>query len=231
MSADTTRLLITGKMGSGKGFAAAYLAENFGAQRWSRTEMMKALAHAIVDGIGDPDEVLSEIFADPDQRDEVRLTLLDYAADYVPEPGKPRRMYQEVTEICQDEDPLCFEVELDRRIRDATAGSTQERRFSLIDDVRSAAAFAYFTSQGYASLRIDAPEEVRRRRMLERDGYLPAEETFNHPSETELDDVPHDFVVVNDGTDLDAFYADLRAVAETILSGSRKLALAGTSSR
>lgn len=211
------RLLITGKMGSGKGFAAAYFVEHYGAQSWSRTEMMKLLAHAIVDRVGDPDEVLTRIFPDPEQREDVRRELLAYAETYVPEPGKPRRMYQDVTEICQNHDPLCFEVELDARIQEAAASASGESRFSLIDDVRSLAAFEYFTSIGYRSLRIEADEEVRRERMLARDGYLPSEETFEHLSETELDDVPHDFVVVNNGEDLDAFYAELRRVAEEVL--------------
>jgi len=200
----SVRLLITGKMGSGKGYCADYISEKFNAQRWSRTELMKLLSHSVADQVGDPDAVLQRIFPDAGLRDEVRAELISYAAGYVSEPGKPRRLYQDVTEICQQHDPLCFERELADRIE-----KVGECDFFLIDDVRSAAAFDYFTARGYRSLRIEAPEEVRRSRMLARDGYLPSEETFNHPSEIELDTVEHDFTVDNDGADLDAFYAEL----------------------
>jgi dephospho-CoA kinase len=203
------KLLITGRMGSGKSLAADYLVERHGAQRWSRTELMKRLAHAIADHVGDPEDVLRRIFPDPAQREEVRQALFSY--DYVEEPGKPRRLYQDITEIRQDFDPVCFEAELEQRIRAVGEGPAS---FSLIDDVRKRSAFEYFTERGYRSLRIDAPEEIRRQRMLVRDGYLPDEETFQHSSEVELDEVDHEALIVNDSADLAAFYAELDALIE-----------------
>lgn len=210
-SSRPVRLLITGKMGSGKGYCADYIVEKFGAQRWSRTELMKRLAHSAVDHVGDPDEVLALIFPDASLREEVRRELIAYADHYQLEPGKPRRLYQDITELCQQHDPLCFERELDERINRVGKGG-----FYLIDDVRSAAAFEYFTACQYSSLRIDAPEEVRRSRMLARDGYLPSEETFQHPSETELDEIVHDFTVNNDGSDREAFYHALDRIVTTL---------------
>lgn len=207
------RLLITGKMGSGKSFAGDYLATKHGAVCWSRTELMKRLAHSVADYIDAPDPILERIFADPELRAEVRDELFAYSADYEPEPGKPRRLYQDITEICQSYDPLCFERELDARINTVVCD------FSLIDDVRSAAAFDYFAGRGYRSLRIDAPETVCRQRMLDRDGYLPSERTFRHPSETELDDVAHEFTIENDGRDLAEFYRQLDELVMRLRSG------------
>lgn len=206
-----TRLLITGKMGSGKSFAANYLEEEHGASRWSRTELMKRLAHAVADHIGSPDELLERIFPDPLQRAEVREDLLAYVCRYEPEPGKPRRLYQDITQICQNHDPLCFERELDSRIRAYGEGG-----FSLIDDVRSRAAFDYFTERGYHSLRIEASEETRLARMLSRDGSLPPKETLEHPSETELDDVEHEFTIRNETSDVADLYAALDRVLKEI---------------
>lgn len=198
-------------MGSGKSFAANYLEKEHHASRWSRTELMKRLAHAVADHIGSPDELLERIFPDPAQRAEVREELLSYVAHYEPEPGKPRRLYQDITQICQDHDPLCFERELDARIR-----ACGEGEFSLIDDVRSKAAFDYFTERGYRSLRIEAPEEVRLARMLRRDGSLPPKETLEHPSETELDGVPHEFVIHNESSDVEDLYRALDEVLAEI---------------
>lgn len=197
------RLLITGRMGSGKSVAADYLADRHGAVRWSRTELMKRLAHAVADHIDSPDGILERIFPNPDQRAQVRDELLSYVTDYEPEPDKPRRLYQEVTAICQDHDPLCFERELDARIRDVSCD------FSLIDDVRSPAAVDYFAARGYSTLRLEASEEVRKARMRARDGYLPSDAVLNHPSETELDAVEHELVIRNDDNGLDAFHRQL----------------------
>lgn len=200
--AQPIRLMMTGQMGSGKSFAADYLQERYGARRWSRTELMKQLAHAIVDQIGNPDPLLESLFTDPLERSRVRAELLAYR--YQEEPGKPRRLYQDITEICQQHDPLCFERELAERIRKVGEGS-----FALIDDVRKKSAFDFFADLGYTSLRIAASENKRRERMLERDGYLPDEATFLHPSETELVAVDHDVTIHNEGEDLPAFYTEL----------------------
>ena len=220
------RLLITGGMGSGKGYSATYLEQNYSAVCWSRTETMKRLAHAVVDHVGSPDEILIRIFSDPNERDEVRSELLAYGETYTPEPGKPRRLYQDVTEICQQHDPLCFERELDERIR-----ALGEVEFSLIDDVRKKAALEYFVERGYRTLRIEATEEVRKARMLERDGYLPDDETFKHPSEVELAAVEHEFTIHNNDDDAAPFLKELDRVISQLQAEAgdeRRLAAAAS---
>lgn len=202
------RLLLTGKMGSGKSSVSTYLVGTYGASRWTRSELMKRLAHAAVDGVGDVDACLEAVFPDEEECAVVRREVLAYAARYEPETGKQRRLYQDVAEICQQHDPLCFEMELDERIQ----ASTSDDDFALVDDVRKLEGFEYFRDQGYTTVRIDANEEVRRARMLRRDGYLPSEETFAHPSETDLDDVPHDHVVDNDSDDPTVLHEQLDAL-------------------
>lgn len=194
----TRRLMITGKMGSGKSSASTYLEQHYGATRWTRSESMKLLAHALADQVGDPEALLASLLPDVAQRDEVRGKLLAYIAGYAPESGKPRRLYQDVAQIVMDTVPLAFERELHERMTIAERGGT---RFSLIDDVRSAEAFTFFSEHGYSSLRIDASERVRRTRMLARDGALPREAAFAHPSEVALDAHSHDHALINDGDD------------------------------
>lgn len=208
------KLLITGKMGAGKGFAAARISNRYAATRWTRTELMKRLAHGLVDMSDDPDVILKRLFPDNDQRDEVVDDLLIYTNSYQPELGKPRRLYQDITQICQEHDPLCFEVELADRI------AKTKSEFSLIDDVRSKAAFNYFADLGYQSLRIDATEEIRKQRMLTRDGYLPSEDSYKHSSETELDDIEHDFSIENNDEDLDIFYKNIDKICLEVLNGT-----------
>ena len=75
-----------------------------------------------------------------DEREQVLADLLWYAQNWF-ELGKPRRLYQDVTQICQDYDPFCFERELAERIDQVGTGE-----FSLVDDVRSPEAFQFFVN-------------------------------------------------------------------------------------
>jgi hypothetical protein len=210
----SVRLLITGKMGSGKSFAARYLEDKHEAKRWSRTELMKRLAHAIADHTLPPDPILEAIFPDHLLRLEVEEELFHYAATYMPETGKPRRLYQDITEICQEHDPLCFERELMQRIE-----SVPGQEFCLIDDVRKTSAFKYFVERGFRTLRINADEKTRRERMLVRDGYLPSEETFQHSSEVDLDLVQHDFYIENNSEENKIFFHQLDEVVSALKRG------------
>ena len=207
-SKNQQKLFITGKMGSGKGAAALWLETNCHAQRWTRTDLMKRLAHSLTDYVGNPDEYIARLFDNKEERDHVREELISYTLDYKEESGKPRRLYQDVTEICQKYDPYCFEKELDERIN-----LVKGVQFSLIDDVRKLSAFEFFTDQGYKSLRIQADERIRKQRMLDRDGYLPSPETFNHSSEIELDSVDNDYTIVNNSNDPKKLIEDLKKVA------------------
>lgn len=186
-------LFVSGKMGAGSSWLSNYIESNHGAIRWSRTELMKRLAHALINNDTELDHILELLFPDFSLRQEVLDDLLAYI--YKPELGKPRKLYQEVTAICQEFDSFCFERELHERMK------LSIKDFVFIDDVRSRDAFDFFTEKGFVSLRIETPESVRRTRIIKRDGYLPSEAVLNHASETELDFVKHDFVIYNTTTD------------------------------
>jgi hypothetical protein len=198
---SSVKICISGRMGAGVSYAATYFETAHGAVRWSRTELMKRLAHAVVDQVGDLEDILVRLFADPAERSAVRDDLLAYQPPL--ESGKPRQLYQEITEICQSYEPLCFDIELEHRIEDA------QRRFLLIDDIRSRDAFEFFTNLGYTSVRIEAPEALRQARITRRDGYLPSSAVLTHSSETELDYLQHDFTVFNLGSNAQAFAHEL----------------------
>jgi hypothetical protein len=189
------KLMISGRTGSGMSAIAAQLGERYGAACWSRSELMKRIAHALVDGVGDLEELLSRIVPAADQRAGLREDLLSFAVHYEPEQGAPVQLYQDVVDLCQARNHLCFEHELERRIKQAG-----KHPFVVIDDVKGevGGAFAYLSGRGYASLRVEAPEEARRRRLLARDGHLPRSERLAHVVETGLDDAAHDFLLNSD---------------------------------
>jgi hypothetical protein len=213
------RLMVCGKMGTGKSTAADYLVQCHGARRWSRSTLMKQLAHAVA--FGEPIDDLLEIVLPADRlRARVAAELVVYSDDYEPEPGKPRRLYQDVAEIVMSHDPLAFERELVARI-DADADGEE---CILIDDVRSRPAFDWYVSQNFRSVRIIASDAVRRQRMLARDGYIPDVATFEHPSETELDVVQVDFEVVNESDTPGALFSSLDAVVMALRERPRRRA-------
>jgi hypothetical protein len=214
--APQIKLLLSGRTASGMSSASAYLESAHGAVCWARSELMKRIAHAIVDGAGDLDDLLGRIYPQPELRDALRDELLDFAASYESEEGAPVHLYQEVVALCQTHDPLCFERELENRIK--TAG---KHAFIVIDDVKGSedGAFAYFQERGYTTLRVEAPEEARQRRLLARDGHLPAAAPLSHEVETGLDEAAHDFVVDND-TSPERFQARLDRLVELVREGS-----------
>ena len=208
------KLMLSGRTASGMSSASAYLADRYGATCWSRSELMKRLAHALVDGVGETDDLLARIIPE-ETRAELREELLSFAAHYEPEDGFPVQLYQDVVEICHAHDPLCFERELEQRIKRAG-----RHDFTVIDDVKGGedGAFAYFSERGYISVRVEAPEEARQRRLLARDGHLPRSDRLGHRVETGLDRAPHDFVIDND-TSPERFKARLDLLVETIRHG------------
>jgi predicted kinase len=208
------RLMVCGKMGSGKSMAADYLVEAHHARRWSRSTRMKQLANAVA--FGEPiDSMLEAVLPSADVRAVVIDQLRGYGDEYEPEPGKPRRLYQDVAEIVMMHDPLAFERELVARINAAAT----EGDFILIDDVRSRPAFDWYVSQQFWSIRIAASEDVRKQRMLARDGFVPAVETFEHLSETELDDVEVDFDVANEDAGREVIFTDLDEIVLLLRGG------------
>lgn len=210
--------MICGKMGTGKSTASEYLENTHGATRWSRSDLMKRLAHAAAFQVGDMEALLAAVLPDGDVRAEVRQDLLRYISTYEPEEGKPRRLYQDVAEIVIRRDPMAFERELTQRIEEARKKNPAS--VMLIDDVRSRVSFDWFVSNGYVALRMLADEQVRAERMRERDGYLPDPKTFQHRSETELDAVEVTFEVVNNSADASDLYRQLDEVMERLRSGA-----------
>ncbi len=215
-------LMISGKMATGKSLAADYLVEKHQAIRWTRAHLMKKVAHALIDQVGDLERLLVKLFPnDTETRQEVRYKLLKYAADYIPEDGKKRRLYQDVTEIIQSFDPLVFERELLAQIEGAKKNQQKtnpnRRVLILIDDVRSRNAFDFFAKHHYHAIRMEADLDVRKKRMQRRDGKLPHPQTLEHPSETELDGVETEFVIINNDLDsTDHLFGQLDQIVEKI---------------
>jgi hypothetical protein len=214
------KLMIIGKMGTGKGLAADYVTERHGAYRFTRSELMKKVCFALVNGLGSLDGFLERLYpGDVETQDKLRDDLLRYAAHYVEEPGKPRKLFQEVTDLVLGYNPLAYDQELAQRISTLKPDGA-ETPIYLIDDVRSLEGYQYYHDLGYCSLRMDADLSVRRLRMLRRDGYLPSLETFNHPSETALDGIRADYTIQNNGDEPTGVYLEIDSMIQDLRSAN-----------
>lgn len=213
------RLAIMGKMAAGKTTAADHLMREYGATTWTIAERIKQVAHALIDQTGNLGDLLEVIVREPQLRHDATVALLRYADAYEPEPGsKPRGAYQQVGQILRDLHPstrLCWEADLQARI-DATSSDF------VVVDMRAKESHRFFCDeQGYASLRIDASEQVRRARMAARDGAVPTDELFRHQSETDVDELEFDFVIANESADPSALYERLDRMVAVLRAGGR----------
>lgn len=208
------RLVLMGKMASGKTYASNYLVQEHGATAWTVAERIKQVAHALVDQSGNLGNLLDVIIPDEGQRGEATYRLLQFADYYELEPGKPRRLYQEVGQILRDLAPstqLCWEEDLERRIKSSPS------LFTVID-VRSKEGYKFFcVDRSYTSVRIDAPLEIRKQRLLERDQHAVLDESvFHHQSETDVDELEFDFVISNAENNPQNFIQELEEVIKSM---------------
>jgi len=202
------KLAIMGKMAAGKTFASTHLVNNWGGQAWTTAERIKQIAHALIDQTGDLGQLLQVVLLDDQTVELGTLELLRFAETYQPEPGnKPRHLYQEVGQILRELQPstrCCWEEDLERRMSQAPA------QFTIID-IRARESFNYFVNQrDFYSLLISSPEEVRRRRMQQRDLHDVSDPNLlNHVSETDVDSLQFDFEISNSDDDPSKFYEEL----------------------
>lgn len=83
----------------------------------------------------------------------------------------------------------------------------------LIEDGRHLTEYDFFVKERYfVPIRIVAPDEVRFRRLFERDGVDQRDVLAG--KETELDEVYAEYTIVNDGNDLNELYRTIDEVMQ-----------------
>ncbi|MDP9439711.1 MAG: hypothetical protein M3P49_13390 [Actinomycetota bacterium] len=206
------RLAFVGPMGSGKSTASDYMVASKGFVRVSLAKPVKDVARVLTEQ------------GDTPERDEA---LLRWATDLLPDPVYRWGLLGEQSL----RDRLVYSWKLDAR----TASSYRElcqkvgtdsgraindliwinymRRFLpdgnvTIDDLRFLNEYAALKDLGFVVVRLEISEDVRRRRLSERDGSFDPS-TQGHASETELASIPHDHVISNNEDDVRALYRQL----------------------
>jgi dephospho-CoA kinase len=83
----------------------------------------------------------------------------------------------------------------------------------VVEDVRLPREGAYLMDRGFVGVRIEAPADVRRERLLRRDGRLEPDAVDEHPTERQVEEVPVAAVYLNVGPP-EAFLDFLRSLAD-----------------
>jgi hypothetical protein len=223
------RLVIMGKRAAGKSFGSNHLVESWSGKAWTVAERIKQISHALIDGNGPLDGLLDVVILDSALRYEATRQLLSYADSYEGEPGlKPIRLYQDVGEILRRLDTstlYCWEEDLERRISANPAPLT-------VVDIRAKESHHFFVGErGYASLLISAPDEVRNRRMLQRDEHVISDPAaVQHVSETDVDELSFEFTIDNRDDDPTRLFGELDRIVRLLAERERAVKAARPSS-
>lgn len=172
-------LFIFGKAGSGKTTTANYLRSVYGYRTFALADPIKK-------------KIAEMLGREPTKAD--RALLIDFGQTY--------RTWFGDDVWCR----VAWENILDEWRRDLlNRGLTPGQSPVLIEDGRHLVEYDFFVKERwFVPIRIVASDEVRFRRLLERDGVDQRDVLAGQ--ETELDGVEATYTIVNDGNDLDELY-------------------------
>ena len=114
---------------------------------------------------------------------------------WIPEEPKPRELYQFMNTMRDyDED-----VWIKHLAEDYEFVLTKEPTGIVIDDVRQRNEFEWARDNGFIIVRVESSDELRKQRIVaEGDSYN--EDSFNHKTETYVDQIKADYTIVNNRT-------------------------------
>jgi len=136
--------------------------------------------------------------------DKIKEIVYDLFPDAGP---KPRKLFQDVGMFFRGIDKDVWVKYLCRKVE-------KEPGNVVVADVRFKNELEELRKLGFISVRVEAAEEIRKRRLLERDGEIN-KERLNHVSETDLDDVVCDYLIVNNEK-LEQLYSMIKLLIESL---------------
>jgi len=140
----------------------------------------------------------SPIASVPSYEDMVELVRSIYTLPIEPEGIKPRGFLQKAGDLCREMEVNCFSDwairkanSIHRLYKSSLEEDVQPSPFTvIISDVRMVnEAEAILSSENGILVCYTASDEVRKERMIKRDGQLMSEEHLSHISEMQMDEV------------------------------------------
>lgn len=170
-----TRVAFAGRIRSGKDTAADYVASKYMDNGYAVQKM------GFADAIG---EVIGRYFPEAFEN------------------GKPREHYQVIGQVFRLlkasvwVDELIEHIESEVEFYNAYA---EEELVVIVSDLRQQNELERLHEEGFVTVKVVAPEEVRLKRIEEKgDVYTP--EALEHPTELSVDRLETHYTIVNDGT-------------------------------
>jgi len=194
---------LIGKMGAGKTYVSDSLVASHGGERMAFADALKR------DVIGFK---LTEDGNIEKRRD--RRILQDYGQFRRGELTKietPTANLMNINGVCYIEKKASLNGEVMRNytfmgfadkdywVRQLVENASKAKGSVIVDDIRRANEATALAEAGFVIIKLQCPDEIRFARLKARDGSFDPS-ALNNISETEVDSIPFDFEIVNDGT-------------------------------
>lgn len=130
---------------------------------------------------------------------------------------KPRSFLQDIGSLCREIDKDCFAKWMIRSIkRDAAWAEENDKQYiCYVSDIRMPnEAEGISKEPNGIVIRLSASENIRRERLLNRDGYLMTQEQSNHESE-QVNNIPKEFITHTLDTDNMTVTEQAQAIVRT----------------
>lgn len=112
--------------------------------------------------------------------------------------GKPREHYQVIGQTFRQLDPDVWIKALNVRLDNITHyfGTSLP---VIVTDCRQLNEYEYLKLKGFTIVKVETAEEIRKERILAKGEQL-SPSLLNHPTELDVDSIPYDYLVTNNGT-------------------------------
>jgi dephospho-CoA kinase len=210
------RIAFSGKMGAGKTTLRNQL-EQEGFCGFALADPIKWLAEVQLMSVSQWDSELNsrltQLFpTDSVLRKTMKPMLKKAFITYPPQEGKNRRLLQHIgTDIGRKLNPVIWVNALTNMVKNL--GDV------VVDDVRFNNEVDGLHRAGFCIIRLNVSRETQEERLIQRDGALPALESFDHISETELDQCSQFDWVINADRPLEDVLHELYRIIDWIRKG------------
>lgn len=185
----TPRIMLVGKLRTGKTTVANYIASTYGFKRLAFGDALKQTANELFEGSS---VYPTEYTESPAGEDE------PFGWDIATK-RKPRRLYQDVGQALRALDDNVWIRQVERSM--AVFEDMRSTHGIVIEDGRQANEVAWAKDNGFTVIRVNANEDTRLERARKA-GDLFSTDDLRHETEMYVDDVVADYDVWNDGEDI-----------------------------
>lgn len=207
---NTPRIILTGKLRSGKSSVARHLFLEYGFIELSFGTKLKIIADELFEGTN------VEAYASEPVYEALPGEPLDdgFISDY----RKPRRRYQDVGQALRALDPDVWTRQVEQAM--SVWEDVRSVKGIVVSDMRQPNEYEWAKRHGFVIIRVNANEDTRLERARKAGDAFSVED-LRHETEMHVDDFEADYDIWNDGADFDELK---RQVDEVMVDIPRRVA-------